>query len=391
MFPRIVAELDPTRPYMAGSPWSFTPGVYPNDARFGSMHVWDVWNQKDYTAYREHKPQFVAEFGFQGPPAWSTMARAVSQRPLSPSAPAVVSHQKANDGMAKLARGLAPHFPEPVSFDDWHWAMSLNQARAVTLGIEYWRSLAQRCRGTIVWQLNDCWPVISWAAIDGDERFKPTWYALRHAYADRLLTVQPTPGEPFDIERPWSAGLSVVAVNDSGKRWDAAVDVVRQSFDGEALARGTVAITAEPGQSAAAVIGPELVRPQDPSREVLVASSSGLRALWFYGEDKDLVLPVPALKASVEAAGDGFDVVLEASTLQRDIAVLADRADPAAVCDDMLFTLLPGESRRVHVRSANIVEPGELISDRVLRSANQLGSASKASAPKVTATDNGGV
>jgi beta-mannosidase len=313
------------------------------------------------------------------------MARAVTQAPLSPSAPAVVSHQKASDGMGKLARGLAPHFPEPVSFDDWHWAMSLNQARAVTLGIEYWRSLAPRCRGTIVWQLNDCWPVISWAAIDGDGRLKPTWYALRSAYADRLLTLQPTPGGPLDRERPWLAGLSVVAINDSGKRWDAAMDVVRMSFDGEVLAQGTVAITAEPGQSVAAVIGPELARPGDPTREVLVASSPGHRALWFYAEDKDLVLPAPALKASVEAAGDGFDVVVEASTLQRDIAVLADRADPDAVCDDMLFTLLPGESRRVHVRSANLVDPGELIGDRVLRSANQLGPTSK-----VTATDNGG-
>jgi beta-mannosidase len=184
LFPTIVAELDPTRPYMAGSPWSFTADVYANDARFGTMHVWDVWNKKDYSAYREHQPQFVAEFGFQGPPAWSTLARAVSTRPLSPSATAVVTHQKAADGMGKLARGLASHFPEPVSFDDWHWAMSLNQARAVTLAIEYWRSLTPRCRGTIVWQLNDCWPVISWSAIDGDGRLKPMWYALRRAYAD---------------------------------------------------------------------------------------------------------------------------------------------------------------------------------------------------------------
>ena len=48
--------------------------------------------------------------------------------------------------------------------------------------------------GAIVWQLNDCWPVTSWAAVDGDGRRKPLWYALRDAYADRLLTVQPRTG-----------------------------------------------------------------------------------------------------------------------------------------------------------------------------------------------------
>ena len=67
--------------------------------------------------------------------------------------------------------------------------------------------------GTIVWQLNDCWPVTSWAAVDGDGRRKPLWYALRRAYADRLLTFQPRDG-----------GLALVAVNDTAAPWTGAVD-----------------------------------------------------------------------------------------------------------------------------------------------------------------------
>jgi beta-mannosidase len=47
LFPEVLAELDPTRPYMAGSPWSFGHDAHPNDPRFGTVHVWDVWNQKD--------------------------------------------------------------------------------------------------------------------------------------------------------------------------------------------------------------------------------------------------------------------------------------------------------------------------------------------------------
>lgn len=372
MFPSIVEELDPTRPYMPGSPWSFDAEARPNDANFGTTHVWDVWNTKDYNAYRKHQPQFVAEFGFQGPPTWSTLARALTSRPLALDAPALVSHQKARDGMSKLAAGLAAHFPEPRSFDDWHWATSLNQARAVTLGVEYWRSLTPRCRGTIVWQLNDCWPVISWSAVDGDGRLKPMWYALRRAYSDRLLTVQPAPGAAATGERPWAGELRAVAVNDSCEHWDAPLRVTRQSFAGEILAEAVFAVTAEPGQSTAATLGTALVRAADPRREVLVVSSGEHRALWFYLEDKDLVMPSPVLKARVEAARDGLDVVLEAESLQRDIAILADRVDPGAVCDDMLFTLLAGESRRVHVTTSGGFDPGELISGPVLRSANQL-------------------
>ena len=63
--------------------------------------------------------------------------------------------------------------------DDWHWLTSLNQARAVAFGIEHFRSLYPLNRGTVVWQLNDNWPVVSWAAVDSHGIRKPLWYALR--------------------------------------------------------------------------------------------------------------------------------------------------------------------------------------------------------------------
>ena len=72
MLPKIVAELDPRTPYSPGSPYSYDHFIHPNDERHGTMHIWDVWNQVDYTTYRKYKPRFVSEFGFQGPPAWST-------------------------------------------------------------------------------------------------------------------------------------------------------------------------------------------------------------------------------------------------------------------------------------------------------------------------------
>jgi beta-mannosidase len=67
LLPRIVAELDPARPYWPGSPYSGTPDRHPNDPAYGTTHVWDVWNTDDYTKYAAYRPRFVSEFGFQGP------------------------------------------------------------------------------------------------------------------------------------------------------------------------------------------------------------------------------------------------------------------------------------------------------------------------------------
>ena len=119
----------------------------------------------------------MAEFGYQGPPAWSTLTAAIHDDPLTPDLARDAGHQKAEDGDPKLTRGLAPHLDEPADMEDWHWAMSVQQARAVGFGIEHLRSWHPAQPATIVWQLNDCWPVTSWAMVDSAGVRKPLWYA----------------------------------------------------------------------------------------------------------------------------------------------------------------------------------------------------------------------
>ncbi len=364
MLPEIVARLDPTRPYSAGSPWSFSADLHPNDPEHGTMHVWDVWNERDYTAYRDYAPRFVSEFGFQGPPAWSTLVRAVHDEPLAVDGPALLCHQKAADGMGKLERGLAAHLPVPVSMEDWHWATSLNQARAVTLGVEHWRSLEPRCAGTIVWQLNDCWPAVSWAAVDGDGRRKPLWYALRRSYAPRLLTIQPR-----------GTGLALVAVNDSDELWSGAVRVVRSSLGGATLAEDTLDVDVAPGTASSLLLPQPLVEPGDATAEVLVAGEGGSgssRAFWFFVEDKDLSLAPHDLATAVEKVDGGHVVTVTARGLHRDVTLLVDKIAPGARVDDMLVTLLDGESTSFHVAVPGEIDADALVAPQVLRSVNQL-------------------
>ena len=367
VLPSIVAELDPTRPYSPGSPYSFRTDRHPNDPAHGTTHIWDVWNTADYTVYRRYVPRFAAEFGFQGPPAWATLTRAVHDDPLTPESPGMLAHQKAEDGNTKLARGLRTHLPVPVpeSFDDWHWATSLNQARAVAFGVEHFRSWSPVCMGAVVWQLNDCWPVTSWAAVDGAGRRKPLWYALRRSLRDRLLTVQPR-----------GDGLALVAVNDSPAPWRGAVRVHRRSFTGSLLAASTEQLDV-PARSAATLLLPsEVCRVQDRASEVLVveppAGSGAGRAWWHFAEDVAAELAAADLDTSAQAVDGGYRVRVTARTLVRDLAVLADRVAPDAVVDDMLVTLLPGETAVFEVSTAAAVDPVAFTGPLVLRSANQL-------------------
>ncbi|HEY5516309.1 MAG TPA: glycoside hydrolase family 2 protein [Pengzhenrongella sp.] len=362
LLPAIVAELDPTRFYASGSPYS--PGsevsgaIHPNDPNHGSRHEWDVWNRIDYTAYRDNVPRFCSEFGFQGPPTWATLTAWVHDEPLTSTSPAFLLHEKAKDGSGKLDRGLAAHLPIPATFEDWHWATQLNQARAVTFGIEHFRSWWPRTAGALVWQLNDCWPVTSWAAVDGDGRLKPLWYALRHAYAPRLLTVQPR-GER----------LVLVAVNDDDAAWRGPVHLERQTFAGLTCAMDSLDLDVPPRSVVELGLIESLISPQEPRSEVLVAAVGDVRTVHVFGEDRELAYDPDALSSEVVRVEGGYRVDVRAASFARDIVVLADRVVPDAVVDDMLVSLLAGERHSFVVRTTADLDPAAFAGPLVLRSA----------------------
>jgi beta-mannosidase len=376
LLPELIAELDPTRAYSPASPYSFSEYLHPNDPANGTMHVWDVWNTKDYTVYRDYAPRFVSEFGFQGPPAWSTLTRVVHDEPLDPYGAQMLVHQKANEGNLKLERGMIGHLPVPRTIEDWHWSTQLNQAHALRFGIEHFRSLAPHNTGTIVWQLNDNWPVVSWAAVDFDEHRKPLWYALRDAYRPRLATIQPRAG-----------GLAVVLLNDTDDAWSGRIRVSRQAFDGTVLGELTFEASVPARGAGTTPIREDLAEAANPGQEILVAESiagdAGFeRAIWNYADVVDQKLDAAAIDVSCVVIDGGCVVQVVARSYVRDIFLHVDRVDPDATVRDGMITLLAGERTAIRIDSIRIdssridsgrvIDPARYASGEVVRTANDL-------------------
>jgi beta-mannosidase len=216
--------------------------------------------------------------------------------------------------------------------------------------------------GAVVWQLNDCWPVTSWAAIDGDGRLKPLWFALRRVFADRLLTVQPRDG-----------GLALVAVNDSGERWSVPVTVTRRDLDGKPLAQADLSVDVAPRSAASRPLPDQVAEPGEPRAEVLLADAGAAgRAWWFFAEDRDIAYPRAEYDAEVAPTPDGARVTVTARTVLRDLVLHPDRLDPSASVDQALVTLLPGESTTFTVYSAAALDPAALTAPPVLRCVNDI-------------------
>ncbi len=209
LLPKIVKELDPSRPYWAASPWSGDPdidnGLHPTSPRTATSTCGKRGSART-SAYRRFAPRFCSEFGFQGPATYSSLASMVPADGLDLASPSMRQRQKSlglgDDGDRRNLRHLAQTFelagldelmaslkhpgengPPPVgeyvalhapgksktNFDDLHYLLSLNQARAPHRRRRVVSHPPADLHGHALLQLNDTWPgSVSWSAIDGD-------------------------------------------------------------------------------------------------------------------------------------------------------------------------------------------------------------------------------
>ncbi|MDR1077777.1 MAG: hypothetical protein LBL55_03805 [Propionibacteriaceae bacterium] len=355
LLPRVIGQLDGGRPYWPGSPYSGDPGRYPNDPDYGCNHSWEVWNQADYGAYANDRPRFMAEFGYCAPAAWATLEAAVGEDHLQPWDPTLMGHYKAQDGEAKLRRAIESAFHPPADFAGWHYASQVQQARAVGFGLDYWRSLWPHCQGAVVWQLNDCWPAVSWSAVDSAGRRKPAWQAVRRSFAPRLALV---------LAAPDGGGHVLHLVNNAATSWPACPVVARLGLDGQTRARWCEAVTVPPGQVLSVPLPLDVAPAPGPgelpgrglaSDEILLVEADAAaldpatRRI-LARPDRELKLCPAEYSLTTRRDPDGVRLQLTAHSLVRDLLLQADRL--GATADAGLVTLLPGETWECLIQGA---------------------------------------
>ena len=186
VIPNILNEIDPERPYWQSSP--FGNDDDPNSFDSGNTHQWKIWSMWiDYNNVKDDKSLFVTEFGFQGPANKDTLEKSLPVKNRKISDEIFEHHNKQVEGPERLIRFLSGHLPIKTEWDDYLYLAQLNQAFALKTCLEYWRTNG-RTNGSIIWQLNDCWPVTSWAIVDSDIKPKMAYYFVKNTFAPQLLS-----------------------------------------------------------------------------------------------------------------------------------------------------------------------------------------------------------
>lgn len=192
IFPKLVKKYDPQTFYWPASPSSGGSFDEPNDPNRGDVHYWTVWHGGvPFTEYRKYYFRYLSEFGFQSFPAKKTIeAFTDDEKDWNIFSYIMEKHQRNDAANGKIMNYMSQTYLYPSSFDLVLYASQLLQADAIRYGVEHFRRNRGRCMGAVYWQLNDIWPVASWASVDYFGRLKALQYAARRFFAPVLLSCQ---------------------------------------------------------------------------------------------------------------------------------------------------------------------------------------------------------
>lgn len=189
LLPNVIQKYDPQRAYWPSSPkigWGHEEAKYSGD-----MHYWGVWwGEEPFEIYEDKVGRFMTEYGFQAFPDLKTLDSCLSADDLNLASASLKNHQKHPRGMELIQAYMLRDYPVPDDFEQYIYISQLVQAYGIKTALEAHRRAKPDCMGTLYWQLNDCWPVISWSSVDYYNRWKALHYFAKKAYEDILISFE---------------------------------------------------------------------------------------------------------------------------------------------------------------------------------------------------------
>jgi beta-mannosidase len=299
----------------------------------GDMHFWSVWHEgRDFDHYRDVSPRFCSEFGFQSYPSMDVIARFTEPKDRNIASPVFESHQKNKGGNARIAETMFRTFRWPERFADFVWLSQIQQGLAIKTAVTHWRQLKPHCMGTLIWQLNDTWPVCSWSSLDHGGGWKMLHYMAKRFYQPVLVTAV-----------PGADGITIRAVNDRAAPVNLKVTLNAVRMDGTVRALPGATATVSPDAACTVTqLAPDALAADEMLAIVWANAANGQPMggdVWAPRPYKEYDLRDPGLTHLVTRDGDGWKVTVSAQALSLFATVQADQPGRFS---NAAFTLFPG-------------------------------------------------
>ncbi|MHA6534057.1 beta-mannosidase [Paenibacillus sp. BAC0078] len=346
ILPEAVAAGHPDVDYWASSPLrDLTGDANQHATRIageGDIHYWGVWHASEpFENYNVKVGRFMSEYGFQSFPELKSVLSYAEESDMALESEVMLAHQKNGRGNLLIKEYMDIYLPEPKDFRGFLYMSQILQAEAMRIAIESHRRNKPYCMGTLYWQMNDCWPVASWAGMDYYGRWKALQYTVRKSFQELMLSIVSPDGE----------NLQVHAVSDRQEATGGVLQIRLQDFSGALLQEWSEPVTLA-ADSAGIVFTAklaDLLADRDPGRVLLTASllaDSGLSAhsRHYFASAKEIAMTRPALAVEEVPGSGGLRFTVTSDVLARGVYLTAEEE---GIFSDNFFDLLPGETKTV--------------------------------------------
>jgi beta-mannosidase len=315
-----------------------------------------VWHGgKPFSAYRKFNSRFMSEYGFESFPEMKTLSSFSPSDQFQFNSPIMNNHQKNPAGNGKIMNYMRKRFNIPPKFEQQVVLSQISQGEAIEYGVEHWRRNRNEfhCMGSIYWQLNDCWPVASWASLD----YYGRWKAL-HYFAKRFYS-------PFSANIKEEANsIELWITNDKKEFQNGSLDWQIMDINGNIIIEGNEKVQITPCSSILIKQIPDLKAHNISLTQNVIfykliddkgKISNGFRLLcaprYFISEKPSLNWAIESLKEPIiDQNQNTWTHKITISSDKVALYVHTECDDYDFIAEDNYFTLRAGESRDILLR-----------------------------------------
>lgn len=317
--PEVIKKHSPTIAYWPSSPsigWGHKESLLQGDS-----HYWGVWwGMEPFENYEIKFGRFMSEYGFQSLPSFHSLKKFCERDSLYKITSSIASHQKNTRGFETIDTYLKRDYQTPASFEKYIYATQLIQRDGMKTAIEAHRRNKPYCMGTLFWQMNDCWPGISWSSTDYFNEPKAFQYELKNLYHTVLISIHK--------ERE---NYAVYLINDSLQPLKGTLTIQVKDFNSKTLSTKTRSVEIEGNSSKINYLLNEKELTNSDKKSIYLhctfLSSNGKVNVWndyFFAKPKDLNLKKPVIKMML--SNDGKSITIWSDTFLKDLYLYSEHS-----------------------------------------------------------------
>ncbi|MBB6022336.1 beta-mannosidase [Paenibacillus sp. JGP012] len=362
LLPEVVEAYAPGIDYWPSSPIVSLTGDEKQHAHAstseGDIHYWGVWhNVEPFENYNVYVGRFMSEYGFQSFPEYKSVRTYAEEKDLALESEVMLAHQKNGAGNRLIKQYMDMYLPEPKDFPSFLYMSQVLQAEAMKTAIEAHRRRKPYCMGTLYWQMNDCWPVASWAGMDYLGRWKALQYYAKRSFNDVLVSVD---GTKPDV-------TEVYVISDQLKPVQGQLQLRLIGFDGTVQREEVLEVSLAPnlGEKLISLHHTDWLQGHDPAAVLLrvdlrQSGEPDLVQEHYFVPTKDLALQPANITVSGGADEEGVYLLLESDVLAKQVWM---SSEAEGVFSDNFFDLVPGLPVKVRFTSREGLQHAGIISN----------------------------